>query len=48
MFRKKLLDNDSQKFYLIHIKYKLNLDTFKDVYNKIKDYIEYYNNYKYQ
>lgn len=44
-------DNAPQESYFGHMKDELNLDTcftFKAVYNEIKDYIEYYNNYRYQ
>ena len=44
-------DNAPQESYFGHMKDELNLDTcftFRDVCNEIKDYIEYYNNYKYQ
>lgn len=44
-------DNAPQESYFGHMKDELNLDTcitFKDVCNEIKDYIEYYNNYRYQ
>ena len=44
-------DNAPQESYFGHMKDELNLDTcftFRDVCNEIKDYIEYYNNYRYQ
>ena len=44
-------DNAPQESYFGHMKDELNLDTcfsFKDVCYEIKDYIEYYNNYRYQ
>ena len=44
-------DNAPQESYFGHMKDELNLDTcftFSDVCKEIKDYIEYYNNYKYQ
>ncbi len=44
-------DNAPQESYFGHMKDKLNLDTcftFSDVCKEIKDYIEYYNNYRYQ
>ena len=44
-------DNAPQESYFGHMKDELNLDacfTFKDVCNEIKNYIEYYNNYRYQ
>lgn len=43
-------DNAPQESYFGHMKDELNLDTcftFKDVCNEIKDYIEYYNNFRY-
>ena len=44
-------DNAPQESYFGHMKDELNLGTcftFRDVCNEIKDYIEYYNNYRYQ
>jgi len=44
-------DNAPQESFFGHMKDDLNLDTcftFRDVCNEIKDYIEYYNNYRYQ
>ena len=44
-------DNAPQESYFGHMKDELNLETcftFRDVCNEIKDYIEYYNNYRYQ
>ena len=44
-------DNAPQESYFGHMKDELNLDTcftFRDVCNEIKDYIDYYNNYRYQ
>ena len=44
-------DNAPQESYFGHMKDELNLDTcftFRDVCNEIKDYIEYYNNFRYQ
>lgn len=44
-------DNAPQESYFGHMKDEINLDTcltFRDVYNEIKDYIDYYNNYRYQ
>ncbi len=44
-------DNAPQESYFGHMKDELNLDTcftFRDVCNEIKDYIEYYNDYRYQ
>lgn len=44
-------DNSPMESYFGHMKDELNLDTcftFRDVCNEIKDYIEYYNNYRYQ
>lgn len=44
-------DNAPQESYFGHMIDELNLDTcftFRDVCNEIKDYIEYYNNYRYQ
>ena len=44
-------DNAPQESYFGHMKDELNLDTcftFSDVCKEIKDYIEYYNNYRYQ
>ena len=44
-------DNSPQESYFGHMKDELNLDTcfsFSDVCKEIKDYIEYYNNYRYQ
>lgn len=44
-------DNAPMESYFGHMKDELNLDTcftFRDVCNEIKDYIEYYNNYRYQ
>jgi len=44
-------DNAPQESYFGHMKDELNLDTcfnFSDVCEEIKDYIEYYNNYRYQ
>ena len=43
-------DNAPQESYFGHMKDELNLDTcftFRDVCNEIKDYIEYYNNFRY-
>lgn len=44
-------DNAPQESYFGHMKDELNLDTcftFRDVCHEIKDYIDYYNNYRYQ
>ena len=44
-------DNAPQESYFDHMKDELNLDTcftFRDVCNEIKEYIEYYNNFRYQ
>lgn len=44
-------DNAPQESYFGHMEDELNLDTcftFRDVCNEIKDYIEYYNNFRYQ
>lgn len=44
-------DNAPMESYFGHMKDELNLDTcfsFRDVCNEIKDYIAYYNNYRYQ
>lgn len=44
-------DNAPQESYFGHMKDELNLDTcftFRDVCNEIKEYIEYYNNFRYQ
>ena len=44
-------DNAPQESYFGHVKDELNLDTcftFRDVCNEIKDYIDYYNNFRYQ
>ena len=44
-------DKAPQESYFGHMKDELNLDicfTFFDVCKEIKDYIEYYNNYRYQ
>lgn len=44
-------DNAPQESYFGRMKDELNLDTcftFRDICNEIKDYIEYYNNYRYQ
>lgn len=44
-------DNAPQESYFGHMKDELNLDTcftFRDVCNEIKDYIDYYNNFRYQ
>lgn len=44
-------DNAPQESYFGHMKDELNLDTcftFRDVCNEIQDYIDYYNNYRYQ
>lgn len=44
-------DNAPQESYFGHMKDELNLDTcftFRDICNEIRDYIEYYNNYRYQ
>lgn len=44
-------DNAPMESYFGHMKDELNLDTcftFRDVCNEIKDYIDYYNNYRYQ
>lgn len=43
-------DKAAQESYFGHMKDELNLDicfTFFDVCKEIKDYIEYYNNYRY-
>lgn len=44
-------DNAPQESYFGHMKDELNLDTcftFREVCHEIKDYIDYYNNYRYQ
>ena len=44
-------DNAPQESFFGHMKDEINLEnciTYKDVYNEIKRYINYYNNYRYQ
>lgn len=44
-------DNAQQESYFRHKKDELNLDTcftFRNICNEIKEYIEYYNNYRYK
>ena len=45
------LDNAPYESYFGHMKDEVNIDTcftFRDVYNEIKEYIDYYNNFRYQ